>query len=142
MQCVRPVAGARLEPDRGQLGAELWLAVDADMPADALRGVIVIVQPPADLFGQRCGNGRRQTSTWPQDPEELGHHGKVVGDVLEDLRGDDSVEGAVGERQRQAIGLHHRSGQARPGQLAGFVHRRERVSGLDHLGEREVGGNN
>ena len=52
---------------------------------------------------ERVGDADGDGAAGPQDAGELGQEQRVVGDVLEDLRADDAVEGAVGEGKTQGV---------------------------------------
>ena len=76
--------------------------------------VVGVGEQPVDHLGTAAGHGHGHGPAGTQHPGQLGHGGDVVGDVLEDLRGDDPVEGAVGEGEAQGVPLD----RARPGPSA------------------------
>src|ERR1019366_9977527 len=60
----------------------------------------------------------------------------IIGNVLKDLRGDDAIESAIGERQRQRVALHG-GGWMIGRQLSRLHHSGERAAHLGHfLGPR------
>ena len=105
-------------------------AVDADVAAR--RVVVLVGERPVDRLGHAARHGHRHRPARPQHPGQLAHGRRVVGDVLEDLRGDDAVEGAVGEGQRQRVALHRRGRMVR-GQLPCLHHGAQRPEHLGHL---------
>src|SRR5438552_6349714 len=89
------------EPRPAQLGRQLPGAVDADVAT--LVGVVLVGERPADALRQPAGDGDGHRAPGAQDPGQLGQRSHVGGDVLEDLGGDDPVEGAVGEREGEGV---------------------------------------
>ena len=55
-------------------------------------------------------HGHREPATRTEDPHQLRDRELVGPDVLEHLGRDDAVEGGVGERQRQRVGVHRAAG--------------------------------
>ncbi len=65
--------------------------------------VVVVGEGPVDELRTTTGHGGGHRASRTQDPGQLAHGPLVVGDVLEDLGGDDPVEGSVREGQRQGV---------------------------------------
>ncbi len=109
--------------------------IDADMPA--FHAVVGVGKAPADLLGKPGGDGDGGEPTRAQHAGKLGHGADIVRDVFEDLRGDDPVEGRVGERQRQRVPAHAGGPGLRSYRLVGG-HRGEQLPHAGDLRRRVV----
>ena len=87
----------------GDLVDELLGGVDPDVAA--LGVVVVVGQLPVDDLRQPARHRDRERAARAQHPDELLDRVDVGVDVLEHLGGDDAVELAVGEGQRQRVAL-------------------------------------
>ena len=129
VQAVGVVLAVELQAGVGQLADQLLVGVDPDVAA---RGVVVVVgELPADHLGQPARHRDGHRAAGAQHPDQLVDRLDVGGDVLEHLGGDDPVELAVGERQRERVALLD-VGLGALGHLAGLLHRGEQ---LEHAGE-------
>ena len=107
------------------LGDQLRVGVDADVAAGGV--VVVAGELPADGLGEPSRHREGDGAAGPEHPHQLVEGLEVGGDVLEDLGGDDPVELAVGEGQREGVALLD-VGLGAVGHLARAPHLREHVA--------------
>ena len=132
VQRVRVVRAAHREAGALELRLEVALAVDADVAAG--RVVVVPVERPADPLGEAGRHGHREPAAGTQDAHQLRDRELVGPDVLEHLGRDDAVEGGVGERQRERVGVHRAAGEATDGSSPSATIALDEVPHLvDHL---------
>jgi hypothetical protein len=123
VQGVSVVCASRLQTGADEAGDELIASVDTNVAALDL--VIGVGERPADPLGEPARNGHSDPPSRGKDANDLGDRGPVVGDVLEDLGGDDPIEALVRERNRKRVAAH-------------CLRRRSRrcLAGLGHRGKR------
>ena len=109
------------------------------MPAGHRGRVVLVGQHPVDLLRQPARHRRREHAAGRQHADHLRQRAGVVGHVLEHLRRDDRVEGAVGERQPRGVAAQH-ADEPLGRDLAGLDHRRQGVARAGHLVGGDVEG--
>jgi hypothetical protein len=119
-----------LQSGRGELRDQLLAGVDPHVSTFDL--MVGVGQRPAVLLRQPARHGEGHRAAGAEHPHELGDRGPVVGDVLEDLRGDHAVELAVGERHREGVALLD-VGLGVGRDLPRLAHRREDVEDAGEL---------
>ncbi len=97
------VIAGDVEAGTAQLGLELGRAVDPHVPADRLRCVVLVAQPPVDLLRPLARHRRGERPARLEHAVQLGQRLDVGLDVLEHLAGDHPVERRVGERQAGGV---------------------------------------
>ena len=85
MQSVGFVAVNGCQPGGDHLALQFVLRIDAHMTANGFRGVIAVIQRPADAFGELSRHCHRQSAARLQHADELSQGASVIMDVLQHL---------------------------------------------------------